>query len=208
MKKKILITVTAIVLLTVPFVIYSCNDSNASKPASMPVHKEELKESISKQLSSIGFRNSKSVLFISSSSEKQKWAKMGFKYISQEEADFLMRENNFIIGPATVYIGEITEQASKEILTTYNEVQSLLPDMFVDPINRSWTQKELDNMSAVDRAWVLTGRKAHSEVYVIGPADKFNIEGMNLFGRELTPKVVDPIAVLKVDFGFVELARW
>lgn len=46
------------------------------------------------------------------------------------------------------------------------------------------------------------------QVYVIAHASLFNTEGMNIEQGKLINKNPDPIAVMKVDQGYVILAKW
>lgn len=57
--------------------------------------------------------------------------------------------------------------------------------------------------------WEVTEIDPKEKIMIIGPASKFDVTGMQLvdgFLKKVPPS--DPIAVLKVDGGYVELAHW
>jgi hypothetical protein len=72
----------------------------------------------------------------------------------------------------------------------------------------TWTEEEVSKMNAEDRSYVKSGTKTN-QVYVVGPASNFDINGMVVSDRILkAPPKKDPIVVMKVGGGYIELARW
>lgn len=205
--KRLFIGVVTGVLLFIPiYTFYSCNNSNATKPP-------EVKNVISspsqvEQLESMGFSRSASVITLKSNVEKDRLAKKGFAYMSEEEMQLFMAENNFFKGPANIYIGNIPQDAAQKIIDTYKSFSACEPVLYIDPHGVKHDQANYDATDESAQRWVAMGRIINKRIFVVGPFYKFDQRDMVLFGRDLKPKSTDPIAVVETETGYVELARW
>lgn len=210
MKKYLFLFLSGIVLLICGSFLQHCTSSEAAVPVA------KVKSSITgneiEELAKIGFTKSSSLIALKTSSEREAWTKKGFVYISQEELGNIMAENNWFIGPANAYIGNIPADAAKKIANVYNRLSSYRFEIFVAPDGRRFTEGELNKFSSIDANWIKTGTKTTTgaEVFVVAPSDKFDQTLLDIQGGELKPKTKnpDPIVVVKINNGYIELARW
>jgi hypothetical protein len=184
----------------------SCTNSNAAKAPPDPVNNISQVE----VLKDMGFTSVVEIKQLAANEHKAKWAKYGLTFLSKDEVDLYMTENDFIMGPTDRYIGNMPKSAADALVANYNKIRKInLPAMYTDPIGRKWTQNQVDAMSERDRNWVYEGSGIVPPVIsVIAPAKKFNTEGMLISNRQLKVDHPDPKVVYKVQDGYIELASW
>lgn len=212
MKRNIFYLVVGLILTCT--LNQSCSNSDAAVPKvkSTPNKVDVVTDlSLVENLAKIGFSKSSSVVSIQAATEKATWAKLGFTYFSEKEITYIMEENNFYIAPASNFIGTIESEAAKKITSTYTSLESSLEEYFkiyIAPDGRWFSKREVNAFPKADADWILSGKKFAPDVFVIAPIEKFDKTNMVLDGRELKPQNPDPIAVAKLTFGYIELARW
>jgi hypothetical protein len=150
------------------------------------------------QLKSMGFTIVPDVQNYNSVSKRQYYKKeFGLLFIGDNELQKFLDDNDFIMGPATSFRENVPPQAIDKI----QENASRLKIKF--SYDQTWAVLRIDSDGNI------RGDGMYNPLYIIAGAKSFNTEGMELKEGILTaipPK--DPIALAKVDGGYVELANW
>lgn len=210
MKKSILLIVSAIIIA---MSIQSCSNADASmsvtesKPSSDSTSLHD--QSLAGELRDMGFSNSVSVTIPLATEEKEFWANRGLVYWSIGEIHQMMSENNWVIAQANRYTGHIPQEAAEKIVAGRNIVKNEPAIQgFFCPDGRYFTDEQISKLPSRDAEWVKTGTRYGSEIMVIAPITKFNTEGTTLVDLELKEPHPDPVVVVRLRDGYVELARW
>lgn len=204
--KKLLFACCLMLLALTPVYFVSCNNADAATAVESKV---VLNPDMANELKELGFTKSSSIKRLKMLEERKFYMSKGFKYVPNDVLMKEMTDNNWFIGPASAYIGEIPDvsgiriiQGCKE-LKKYHEPQVILTD------KRVFTVKYMESLPEPHKTWA----KEHSEpyndiaVFIVAPLDKFD-GTVEANGREMVPKKLDPIAVVKLNHGYIELARW
>ena len=163
----------------------------------------------------LGFGNTETIRNAKYIIERQKWQKdFGLNFIGDAEMKKFLKDNDFIMGNSSQYIDEIPAEAGAKILVNYNRIVPPPPPPSKDEVYAisgtgviTWGgMLRTEEVPPPTEAQLLTNRNT---IFVIAGAKKFNTEGMRLVDGILTAiPPVDPIALIKVDHGYVELANW
>lgn len=188
------------------FALHSCSSADAAN--NMKPKKEETLSNTA-NLKALGFTSSSSVLLADGILAKKTWNEKGFKFITNTEFDALLLENDFVIGPSSAYIGTIPESAAASIVIGYKKFEENIDGRrYRRGDGQMWAKQEITDYYGDFNFWISRFTDILA-IQIIGPIEKFNREGLVLDGRELKPMTnPDPIAVVKVENGYVELARW
>lgn len=254
MKNKKVITI-AIVCLLIGGIIY--NASSYLYRSNMSLKRVGLQYSFPKgydstsvsELYKIGFKNVENAGVVDAVIKRKMYSeKYGILFMSDSEVQCFLKDNNFIMGDADKYIGNLPDHAVKNIVSNFEKLNDkrgiyllTLPhdhisfELYSDELKYgivdkstviSWdtdyfnTKGEIRSMVKdaviVNKSipnssfWNIRKLKDYNErVMVIGGAKDFNTAGMELIKGILSlPVPKDPIAVLKVPGGYVELASW
>lgn len=159
----------------------SCSDTNASKPV---VPKEE---TYVEELAELGFSNTKIVI----ESIADKYTKAtGLTFISDDSLNKYVAQNGFHTKHAEQYKGIIPEDKQRELVLNYDKLKS---------VNHYYW----DNFFG---RFIIVGQDRH------GNADPFNRKGVWVVAPEEMflpdPPNKDPMAIVKVDGGWLVLASW
>lgn len=197
---------------------YFVLESSMAKPIATSLkefpHTMELPKGIDSayvaKLNEFGFGNTQSAREYRYILARQKWQKnFGLTFIGEQEMSNFLEDNGFIIGASDKFLESIPAEAGREMMDNYNKIKDCL-----FRYNALWTSVAGtgtlvfgDNLNlSVD--WPIEPpppRIAHT-IYVIANAKKFNTEGMVVKEGKLINH--DPIAVVKTDGGYVEIAHW
>jgi hypothetical protein len=188
---------------------YSCDNVNASKPASVPASAEE-KISNAADLEELGFSNSKSIRELRSNAIGQKYKEAGLNFVSTIEIETFAETNNLKIGPTRAFIGEIPEASSRQIIDNYKKVLDITKDtrMYITPDGRFFTEKEFSALRQMDQNWILELGKSPSQLMVVAEYKDFQRQQYEVSGIYIEPKIKDPIVLYPVDGGYIKLAEW
>jgi hypothetical protein len=185
---------------------YSCTNADATKRAEIST--STTTEATLTSLKDAGFVNVPMVINKEATVLREKWKRQfNLLFISDVEAKQLLEENDFIIGPSSRYIKDIPDAAANDIAMNFNILRKSNVLTYTAPDGRVFTQEELDDFDKNAKDWILTGT-VNNQIFVIGPASNFNTDGMVITDRQLVNKKLDPIAVMKVDKGYVQIAKW
>jgi len=254
MKNKKTLTI-AIICLLMGGVIY--NASSYLYRSEMSLKRLGLQYSLPKgfdsasvsELYKMGFKNVQSAGFINAVIKRKMYnEKYGLLFMSDSEVESFLKDNNFIMGDADKYIGNLPEHAVTNIISNFEKLNDkrsvyLLTlthdrisfELYSDELKYeivdkatviSWDTDYAKTMGRIQSIvkesamanknipnsdfWTLRKMKNSNErVMVIGGAKDFNTTGMELVkGIISLPVPKDPIAILKVPGGYVELASW
>jgi hypothetical protein len=137
--------------------------------------------------------------------------KYDLNFLSTSELSNLVTENHLIIGPAENYIGTIPSDVMIQISINYDKFKKTDLNKgisYVAPDNRVWTKAQVDEMSNLDRMYVLSGNKKGT-VLVAAPQSQFNTAGYIIIDNQMVkPPPKDPLALIEVEGGYIELGRW
>ena len=180
MKKKIsnLIVVAIAVLSLVGY--NSCSDAKASKPV--------LIDSVQTSLSDYGFNNIPSEV---NKTEHNLYSKTGLNFMSDDSITTFCRINGLIISDAQNFKAEIPAVNQRQIITSYAKLKDA-KHYYFDNFWRAYCEVGKDHYGDKDPLF----RKG---IMVVAPAELFN---SNAFINK------DPIVLVKVDYGWLELTRW
>lgn len=141
-----------------------------------------------KILNEAGFTSVPSVVNRASEEKRHFYLKnYGLNFISDRELQILMEKNNFVWGNARDYTGEIPLEAANKM------AENIIKLKETDIIHY------YRNYDVTDWHRELSDDKIN--VNIVAPATMFKP------GAELH-KGIDPIALVKIDHGWLELARW
>lgn len=197
-------------LLISSSLIYACTSAEASKPG-------EIKADVNKieQLKDIGFVNTSLIVnYEVSELKKYYFDKAKLKFLSENEVQSIVTENNLIIGPIENFIGNIPNNNVNEILENSKKYKNLRPEnpIYITMDNRSFTEEEYNKLDNKSKAWIdRTGQVKNKPIYLIAaPLEQFVVnDGQEINNKEIKNKPpVDPIVLIKVDRGYIELSRW
>lgn len=209
MKKTILISALTLLLgFAITAFVYLPKTSKKENGNSLtPVSKGYVLK-----LKEAGFTRIKNVVEHESEAQREYYAKKyGLFYLSDEELRQLLRDNGFLVGASSFFIGEMPDSAANTLIKNLDLVSANEEkfDRYDYPLHEFVTQPE-----------ALARWEAHYRMYDIGimplvfiaaPSDKFDLStdkvqlNENMF---VMPKNNDPIALYKVKGGWIELARW
>ena len=118
--------------------------------------------------------------------------KYNLNFIGDSEMEDTLSRNGYVRESASQYIGGIPKDVQASLLSNYNSIDDDLYYWFDDRSYKQWNKVGEDHH----------GKEAATEkgVYIVAPPAYFK----NHYGRG----GIDPIAVVKVDGGWIELARW
>lgn len=147
----------------------------------------------------LGLGNAENIRTYSYILERQKWhKKYGLVFIGNEEMKKFLKDNDFVIGEARRYKDNIPVTEGNLINENLHRIKESLPHRQYPVIRDGITYIGGDNPS-----------EPIMDIFIIASAMKFNTEGMVI--EEGVLKAIappDPIAVVKVQNGYVELAHW
>jgi len=196
-------------------------------------------EAYVKRLEALGFSQNESVLYLQSKKHQEYWSQtFGLNFIGDGEIQKFLMDNDFIMGEASKYVGDIPKEAGDLISSNL----TLLKNKYAP-----FVKYEMERKKEIDRGWVSGGvltlsfnipeypqrqdlpngttmvtnmengkltttydtiPERPNEIWIIAAKAKFNTEGMQLEGRILRNPPEDPIALVKVKNGYVEIANW
>lgn len=124
-----------------------------------------------------------------------------------------MTENDLILGPIENFIGNIPNENIEQIIKNNKKYKSSFVKHihYITLDNRIFTEKEFEALNEKAKDWILrTGTVKNKPLYMIAaPADQFTLNSdQYLEKREIKNKPRDPLALIKVDKGYIELSRW
>lgn len=149
MKKVLIISGILIAVFTTSYSVLV-----KSKPADIAAVSIKRDESIKDFLIKAGFKKVAGIKSYSTDIEKSWWFnKYGLHWLSYEEMDTLMKQNNFIIGAAENYIDSIPDAAAITMRENYKAVSPELLTWRLNPylnwVNTYWfTSYEIDEPAA------------------------------------------------------------
>lgn len=185
MKKRIIILSAAAILVASSVIYVSCSDAKASKPM-----KPDLVET---NLADYGFINVPSEkIKINNKAENELFLKTGLNFLSDDSITSFCKLNGLIISGAENFKAEIPNENKSEIVSNYNKlkyVKHYYYDNFFDAYFQVGTYKHDSNNDPLNRKGIM----------VVAPPELFN---ENAFIKK------DPIVLVKVDAGWLELTRW
>lgn len=201
---KYLKTIT--LLIAIAITVYSCTRAEASKveEASNPGDIEMLNE--------LGFNNTENVVSSEKFTLKQYYGEMNLKFIHDVELKTILETDNLYLGPVEKFIGKIPEKNVNEIIKNalaYKNKTNFVKT-YITPDNRAFTESEFNKLDEDAKSWILRRGKVNDKpVYLIAaPPDQFDLGSTFIENRTVKEKPLDPIALIKVDKGYVELSRW
>lgn len=151
--------------------------------------------------------------------------KYGLNFISETEMDVIVKENNLLIGETENFIGNIPENAAKDISKNYAiytaKFLELNKGSYMSPDGRIFTQEYVDELlkknRKADANWI-TGKDKKGgykidetfsfKVNIAAPASQFRINDFEIINPKTGEIIKDPLALIRVNNGWVELARW
>jgi hypothetical protein len=150
------------------------------------------------ELRNHGFHNSPQVKTWLNVVSRKWWKEQyGLCFIGDDEMTKFLLDNDFIMGEAGKFLDNVPVEAGKEMMSNLKRIENWLPSLgFGGFILDGDTIRQTDPIR--DR-----------KIFIIAAAGKFDTTGMVL--REGILEAIappDPIAVVKVDYGWVELANW
>lgn len=160
-------------------IITSCSTADASKK------KEGKTDNTYKDLIDLGFSNSKSQEHIYAYYKAKYYEKYNLNFIGDLEMDSIIKVNGFMIAMSTQYTGEVPPEVAKMIIHNYKKFAP--SDIFAQWVGKWYTVQ--DDFAGF-------GFKG---IYIIAHPQYFTPESRPGF---------DPIAAVKVEYGWMELARW
>lgn len=209
MKSKNLFILITLILLATLFSIYAINPKKSKVEENLVFNRSEIKrKGTALELEKNGFSKSSSIIELKAFEEKSIWAKKGFVYYTNSEVNKILEENNFIIGPANTFLGIITNEAANKIADNYTKIINDIDNKYLVKDGRRFTEEEVNDMPEPHYSWVKSFGKEYKDVFVIAPEESFDKEGTVLDSRELKLINKDPIALVKGNFGYIELAKW
>jgi hypothetical protein len=148
------------------------------------VEKIEYDAAYLNSLKFLGFDRIPSVANLTTVEFRKKYKEQyGVGFIGDAEMDFLTTKNGFTWAISNEYRGEIPKDAGTTLIANYSKVSKIKHYIFVAG------------------EWHVVDGKKFCDVYVVAPKEMFN-DGATLHSGS------DPIAVIKVDGGWLELSRW
>lgn len=197
--KNILFFLTLCIL---SFPLESCMESNASTIKSYDTSEYRLED-----FEKLNLVNSKSLSIVECERERQFYVSKGFSYISTTALQEKMEKNNWFIGESRFYIGEIPASVLSMASERMERFLSIRNYVITLPDGREMTMEEVNKLPKEDREWALSQTKDW-DVLIVAPFDKFVEESIETKGREIKVINPDPILLIRVDYGYIELARW
>lgn len=186
MKKLIAI----ISLVAIVAILQACTDSNATKTNDVA----DNNKSAYKSLMELGFSNVPSV---SKNASLDRAAfiqrKYGLSFISDKDMQQLTKDNKTLIqGHAQAYNGEVPRSSANQIVENYNKITGE-KIYYHDDFWGTWAEVGIDHYG--DK------KETDKGILIIAPPSQFTPNA------DINSKK-DPIAVIKTDGGFIELAAW
>lgn len=180
--KKCSVVIALIALL---FASYSCDSATASKPAANNVEDEN------NELQELGFTNVPAVKIKREAELRQEYySKTGLQYLTLDSLGKFATQNNFTIAVAEKFKGDIPLAAQKEIISNYKKL-SAITHYYHDDFWNALYRVGYDRYGDKDPF----DRKG---IWVVAPKEMFLPD----------PPKRDPIAVVRVDEGWLILAAW
>lgn len=197
-----------IVLFMVP---QSCTDANAvvsaeikstSVPETAPSYLETLKEA--------GFER---IALVSSERNRlyrmQYKASTGLNFLGNDEVEAILKDQNLMIAETRFFIGHIPQTALDALqvnLRNYKASSAYTSGFVYDNqfYSDEWMEKEGPKY-AITTYVRLDGRRIGG-MFIVGPANQFDVEAINEENANRNGE--DPIILISVEDGFLELARW
>lgn len=239
MKKKILIAVLSVMILGAASFLFI---RSKSKPVARELKEADRSTSFHKdfdssyyaELSKLGFSSNDGVKSLRYITERKKWmAGYGLYFLGDEEMSKFLNDNDFIIGPADKYLGEVPKEAGEKMAENFSKAFSReIYRVYTDDIDivvykedfayvperdfcngnslQDYFSREIIEKYRIPSTSAFCINKIQgSGIHIISGAKDFNTEGMILKNGilEKTPPV-DPIAVVRVAGGWVELTSW
>lgn len=189
-------------------------------------------------LSQAGFSSLKEVKNMKYVIERIKWMKeYGLHFLGDEEMNKFLVDNDFIIGDADQYIGDVPPDAGKEMIANFKKIgfvekrykltlnsgrqiiftaEEVSPTQIGDGVNTNlhWTQdfisRDLMTLNNIPNESGFSIVPEGVKIQIVAGMEKFNTQGMVIEDRILKapPPPPDPIAIVKVRYGWVQLAGW
>lgn len=213
--KPFLYTLLGAVILLGTVILFpsAIPDFKAKKIEAKPTEPKKVpSDSYLLSLKDIGFTNIP-IVTEAIAAEKRKYIKekYGLNYLSKNELDNIMKDNNLIIANADRYIGNMPLDIAKQIVENYNKFQNtdLNEDIWIAPDGRMFRTGQINRLpKKEDRDWIMMGNKTTSVIQVAAPVKEFNTERMVILNNHLVEPSKDPIALIEIEDGYIELARW
>lgn len=186
-------------------------------------------------LSEAGFDNIGSVKNLKYVSARKYWMdKYGLYFLGDDEMQKFLKDNDFIIGDASRFLEEIPKTAGKEMIDNFKKAFNEPYFLFYQK-DKQWVLKYAEVSNKPDRGFCDNGHntndyieegvmrrynipvtnnfciEVHSGyiIQIVSGANCFNTTGLTIEDgilKAVPPK--DPIAVVKVNNGWVQLAGW
>lgn len=185
----------------------ACSDASASKEK--PPSEVMVAEPYLQSLIDAGFTRVPSVGTMTNHLLREKYKKeYGANFIGYDEMVQVCEDNGIITGPSSNYIKPIPEDAIATFSGNYKRITALLstPDReFTAPDGKKWTNKRMEGLSSKDVDYV---KALVGKVFIAAPLSHFDTNGMDVVDYHLQPKSKDPIIIIGIEGGYLELARW
>lgn len=209
MKKFLFIfSIAAILISSLSF--ESCSDASASKPDNPEASKMVYNEpgSYINTLKEAGFDNLPLLASVEAEEKRAYYMKLcGLNYISEGEVQEILTKNDLMIAESKYYIGDIPKEAISAFNENYKKYkENINPEPGYMLGNKFYSQEWMD--SEEGKRWEIRSEILQRGVkvgtaYVIGSSDKFDNQAI-----EAEKKGKDPIIIVPVEGGYLELARW
>lgn len=185
--KKLIALITLVASIAI---LQACTDSNAAKTTDVVVDQK----TAYKSLMELGFSNVPSVSKADAVNRGESIRKKyGLSFISDKDMQQLTKDNHILIqGHASSYNGEIPPSSAQQIVANYNKITSE-KIYYYDDFWGAWAEVGIDHYG--DK------KETDKGILIIAPPTQFTPNA------DINSKK-DPIAVIKIDGGFIELAAW
>lgn len=144
--------------------------------------------------------------------EKRKFydEKYGVTFFSDKELSDLLVNNGWLIGCSNYYIGDIPVESGKKMIENLKMISE--KEIHLDRYDLN--QHEMVTQEVALERW--TARTSPDIaviplVFIAAPKDKFDMSGATVninADNFIEPKNNDPVALYKINGGWLELARW
>jgi len=157
-------------------------------------------------LEALGFVNIADVQTYHYIVARQKWQRdYGLNFIGDNEMTRFLEVNDFIMGESSRYIDKIPAAAGELIIANFKRIEKVVPHPLPTPDQMVWFN--LTHEGAGEEIQIMPPLPLI--IYVVAGVNKFDTSGMEIKQGVLTAVAPpDPIAVMKVEHGWVELAAW
>lgn len=203
MRKSVLFLV---LMLSVSTIMKSCSDARGSKPNDKEKPKIVVESNYINSLKEAGFERLPLLTTMENENLRAEYKKKyGLDFIANSEMNELLKSNDLMMAESRFYTGEIPEQALKAFGENYKNCKTIGIPTGWNFHNKFYSDEwmETEGNKYEIKALILEWGERMGNVFVVGPSSKFDKEAI-----EAEKRGKDPIIIIKVEKGFLELARW